>query len=179
MIQIYEQYTIKYIIVLNPVKSKLMCFHAVYSDKPYITLCGKPIDVVDNDLHLGNRIYNNIYTQCSNSMISDLYRCSNQVKTSFRMCDGFTLSNLHFTFCNSFYGIELYNFYKAPLENVYTAWRKCMRVIFCLPNATQNYIISLLDCNIMKRLDRRIVKLIYNNLHMNNSTVQAIANSSE
>ena len=73
---------------------------------------------ISNSVHLGNRIYNNIYTQCSNSMISDLYRRSNQVKTSFKMCDSFTLSNLHSTFCNSFYGIELYNFNKAPLKNV-------------------------------------------------------------
>ena len=43
----------------------------------YITLCGKPVDVVDNDVHIGNRIYNYIYTQCTNSKISDLYRGSN------------------------------------------------------------------------------------------------------
>ena len=63
----------------NPVKLKLMCFNYVSSDKPYITLCGKP---VDNDLHLGNCIYNYIYTQCSNSMISDFYRANNPVKSS-------------------------------------------------------------------------------------------------
>ena len=50
------------------------------------------VDVVDNDLHLGNRIYNNIYTQCSNSMKSDFYLQSNQVKASFRMCDSFTFN---------------------------------------------------------------------------------------
>ena len=69
MIQICEQYALEYSIVFNPVKSKLMCFNYVSSDKPYLTLCGKPVDVVDNYLHLGNRIYNNIYIQCSNSMI--------------------------------------------------------------------------------------------------------------
>ena len=66
-----------------------MCFNAA-SDKPYLILCGKHVDVVDNDLHLGNRIYNHIYTQCSSSMISDFYRHSNQVKASFKMCDSFT-----------------------------------------------------------------------------------------
>ena len=79
MIQICQQYAMEYSIVFNPVKSKLMCFNYVSSDKPYLTLCGKPFDVVDNDLHLGNRIYNKIYTQCSNSMISDFYRRNNQV----------------------------------------------------------------------------------------------------
>ena len=52
-----------------------------------------------------------------------------------------------------------------------------MRVIFCLPNTTHNYIISHLDYNIMERLDRRLVKYIYNLLHTNNSTVQSIVNS--
>ena len=52
-----------------------------------------------------------------------------------------------------------------------------MRVIFCLPNITHNYIISHLDYNIMERLDRRLVKFIYNLLYMNNSTVQSIVNS--
>ena len=33
-----------------------MCFNSVSSDNPYITLCGKPVDVVHNDLYLGNRI---------------------------------------------------------------------------------------------------------------------------
>ena len=52
-----------------------------------------------------------------------------------------------------------------------------MRVIFCLPNTTHNYIISHLDYNIMERLDFRLVKFIYNLLHTNNSTVQSIVNS--
>ena len=47
IIQICEQYAMKYCIVFNPAKSKLMCFNSVSSDKPYITLCDKP---VDNDL---------------------------------------------------------------------------------------------------------------------------------
>ena len=42
---------------------------------------------------------------------------------------------------------------------------------------THNYIISHLDYNIMERLDRRLVKYIYNLLHTNNSTVQSIVNS--
>ena len=52
-----------------------------------------------------------------------------------------------------------------------------MRITFCLPNTTHNYIISHLDYNIMERLDRRLVKYIYNLLHANNSTVQSIVNS--
>ena len=81
-----------------------MCFNYVSSGKPYITLCGKPVD-----LHLGNRILNNVFTQCSNSVISDFYRRSNQVKSCFRMCDSFNLSNLHSKLYNNFYCIEFYN----------------------------------------------------------------------
>ena len=52
-----------------------------------------------------------------------------------------------------------------------------MRVIYCLPNTTNTYIISHLDYNIMERLDRRLVKYIYNLLHTNDSSVQSIVNS--
>ena len=52
-----------------------------------------------------------------------------------------------------------------------------MCIIFCLPNTTHNYIISHLDYNIMERLERRLVRYIYNLLHMNNSTVQSTVNS--
>ena len=47
----------------------------------------------------------------------------------------------------------------------------------CLPNTTHNYNISHVDYNIMERLDRRLVKFIYNILHTNNSPVQSIVNS--
>ena len=52
-------------------------------------------------------------------MIMDYYRRSNQVKANFKMCANFNLSNLHSTFCNSFYDIELYSF-KKSLYKMYT-----------------------------------------------------------
>ena len=52
-----------------------------------------------------------------------------------------------------------------------------MRVIFCLPYTTHNYIISHLYYYIRVRLDHRLVKFIYTILHTNNSTVQSIVNS--
>ena len=117
MIQICEQYAMEYYNVFNPVKSK--CFNSVSSDKPYLILCGKPVYVVDNYLYFGNRIYNNIYTQCSHSMISDFYRCSNLVKASFRMCDSFTLSNLHSTFCNSFMALNYITLIRLHYKCIY------------------------------------------------------------
>ena len=83
---------------------------------------------------------------------------------------------MHSSFCNSFYDIEFYKFKKAPLINVYTAWRKCMRVIFCRLNTTHNYIISNLYYDIVERLHRRLVKFIYNLLHTNNVIGQSIVN---
>ena len=47
----------EYSIVFNPVKSKLICFNSVSSEKPYLTLCGKPVDVIDNDLQSSNKLY--------------------------------------------------------------------------------------------------------------------------
>ena len=116
-----------------------------------------------------------MYTQCSNSMISDFYQRSNQVKSSIRMCDSFTLSNLHSTFCNSFYGIELYNFNKAPFKK-YIQHGVNVCALYFVRLIPLISILFLIKITILWRdltVDL-LIKFIYNILHTNNSTVQSI-----
>ena len=76
----------------------VMCLLILFILACHIILCGDPVDVVDNDLLLGNCIYKNTYTQSSKSMISNFYRRSNQVKISFRMINGIKLNRFAFDF---------------------------------------------------------------------------------
>ena len=65
-----------------------------------------------------------MYTQCLNSMISDFYQRSNQVKASFRMCECFTLA-----ICI----LLLYNFNNAPLKmNILHGVNVCELYFVCL-----------------------------------------------
>ena len=139
MISICESYAKDYSILFNPKKSKLLCFNPSTVMKPQVYLCEKLVEVVESEIHLGNHIYNNIYTKNVDGTVSDFYRRSNQIISSFRMCDSFTLNDLHSTYCTSFYGVELYNFNELYINKIYTAWRKCTRLIFRLPNRAHNF----------------------------------------
>ena len=177
MINICEMYAIEFDIIFNPKKSKLLCFNTVSNIKPTVMLSGKTIVIVETELHLGNRLYSNIYTKNSHEMVANFYRRSNNVISNFRMCDSITLNNLHSSYCTSFYGIELYNFSEDYMNDIYVAWRKCIRRIFKIPNTSHNFIVSKLNYCIINRLDSRLTKFIYNMLHSNNIVVQSIVKS--
>ena len=177
MISICESYAKDYSILFNPKKSKLLCFNSSTVMKPQVYLCEQLVDVVESEIYLGSRIYNNIYTKNVDEIVSDLYRRSNQIRSSFRMCDSFTLNDLHSTYCTSFYGVELYNFNELYINKIYTAWRKCTRLIFRLPNRAHNCIVSNIDYCIITRLDLRLAKYIHNLIHNSNAVVRSIVTS--
>ncbi len=177
MISICETYATEYSIMFNPNKSKLLCFNPCIDVIPSVMFCNKIVEVVDSELHLGNRIYSNIYKKNSEEMVSDFYRRSNQVRANFRMCDSVTLNNLHSTYCTSYYGIELYNFNEDYIQEIYVAWRRCIRLVFRLPPRAHNFIVSNLSYCITERLDRRLAKYVYNLLHSSNDVVKSIITS--
>ena len=43
------------------VAHSLLCFNPCITTKPNVVLCGKSVEVVNDDMHLGNRIYTIIY----------------------------------------------------------------------------------------------------------------------
>ena len=70
------------------------------------------------------------------------------------------LKHIFSTYCESFYGCELFNFTKPYMSKLYISWRKIIRYIFLLSPRTHNYIVyNLWNC-IMGRLDRRLCKYI-------------------
>ena len=76
------------------------------------------------------------------------------------MCDSITLNHLHDTYCTSMYGCELLQHNAKYMFQLYVAWRKSIRRVFCLPSQTHNYIVLNLGGCIVERLDRRLTKYI-------------------
>ena len=135
--------------------------------KPVVYLCDAIVDVVDSEMFLGNKLYNNIYKTKIDELVCDFKRRSNHIIHKFSMCD-------------SFCGCELFNFTKPYniMSKLYISWRKIIRYIFRLSPRTHNYIVSnlyycIINC-IIGRLDRRLCTYIYNLLHCENITVQQI-----
>ena len=123
--------------------------------KPVVYLCDAIVDVVDSEMYLGNKLYNNIYKTQIDELVCDFERRSNHIIHTFYMCDSFTLKHIFSTYCESFYGCELFNFMKPYMSKLYISWRKIIRYIFRLSPRT-NYIVSNLGNCIIGRLDRRL-----------------------
>ena len=100
MIFICEQYAKEYEIMFNPNKSKLLCYNLISEFIPSVKLCGQYIEVVSDEIHLGNHnIYNDIYRNNISEFVGDFYRRSNHIFSNFIMCDSITLNHLHATYC--------------------------------------------------------------------------------
>ena len=174
MIAICEDYANEYSILFNPKKSKLLCYNMFADEMPVIKLCNHVVEVVDNEVYLGSRIYNDIYTSNIDEYVCDFERRSNHVIHNFAMCDSVTLSRIFSSHCESFYGCELFNHSKPYMSKLYVSWRKIIRHIFHLHPWTHNYIVANLGNCVIERLDRRICKFIYKLLHSENVFVQQV-----
>ena len=145
-------------LLFNPKQSKLLCYYMLLDVKPVVYLCDDIVDVVDSEMYLGNKVYNNIYKTKIDKLVCDFERRSNHIIHTFSMCDSFTLNHIFYTYCERFYGCELFNFMKP---NCIFHGEKIIRYIIRLSPRAHNYIVSNLGNCIIGRLDRRLCKYIY------------------
>ena len=139
-----------------------------------VKLCNQLVQVVDSEVYLGSRIYNNVYKMPSDEIVCDFEIRSNHVVHNFKMCDSQTLCRIFSSHCESFYGCEILNYNMSYMSNLYVSWRKIIRHIFRLPQRTHNFIVSNIGNCVIVRLDRRLCKFIYNLLHNDNLVVKQI-----
>ena len=77
MIGICEEYVSEVDILINPKKSKLLCYIMLLYVKPVVYLCDAIVDVVDSEMYLGNKLYNHIYKANIDELVFDFERRSN------------------------------------------------------------------------------------------------------
>ena len=77
----------------------------------YYVYCYATIDVVDSEMYLGNKLYNNIYKTKIDELVCDFERLSNNIIHN--------LKHILSTYCESFYGCELFNYEFLFVKIVY------------------------------------------------------------
>ena len=92
MIKICEDYAFEFDIMFNPKKSKLMCYNMLSDTKPIIKLCNQLVQVVDSEVYLRSKIYNNVYKMSSDDIVCDFER--RYVVHNFKMRDSQTLCRI-------------------------------------------------------------------------------------
>ena len=107
--------------MFNPKKSKLMCYNMLLDTKPIIKLCNQLVQVVDSEVYLGSRTYNNVYKMSSDEIVCDFGRRSNHVVHNFKMCDSQTLCRIFSSHCECFYGCEILHYNMSYMSNLYVS----------------------------------------------------------
>ena len=129
MVTICESYAEQYKILFNPQKSKLMCFNVRCMDFQ-LRLCGKTVNIVQNETYLGNYIGNDIVDRGITQSACSFLQKTNHIVAEFSMLDSYSLCKLHSTYCMSLYGSELWNYNSRYVEQIFVSWRKAMRKVF-------------------------------------------------
>ena len=159
--------------IVNPRKSKLMCFN-VNADNLDITLCGEKVIYVNSETYLGVSLNSDITDRAITQAVCSFYQKSNHVIANYSMLDSFSRCKLHTSFCMSLYGSELWNYNSRYVEEIVVAWRKTMRKLFRLPYRTHNYIVCGITEDISIKLHRRLTKFLYSMIHSDNDTVKVM-----
>ncbi len=174
MISICEKYAKDYDILYNAKKSKLICFNVENPKTITITLCNKPVEIVDNVIYLGNFIGVDVCNRNVESIVQNFWYKHNCMKGSFNMVNSQTLNRLHSTYCLNFYGSELFNYNCNYVNKVYVAWRKAVRQVYRIDNRTHNYIVYGLSDNIEVKLHRKLAKYIISIIYSDNQYVSSL-----
>ena len=103
MVSICETYDTEYQLLFNPSKSKLMYFNISHENFS-VKLCGKEMLLVSHETYLGNFIGSDIFDRAITQSVCAFNQRSNH--------------KLHFNYCMSLYGCELWNYNSRYISDI-------------------------------------------------------------
>jgi hypothetical protein len=165
MLNTASQFSVKYDIKFNASKSKLLLFDKHNKDTAGIASVVFNNQILvssDVEKHLGNFLGKDCGNKAIKHSIGDFYARFNAMYSKFKMCTHEIKYKLFKSFCMPLYGCVLWNFSNKVIETFYTAWRKCIRTLFGIPQRTHCNLLPYI-CNdqpVDLALDKRIVKFV-------------------
>ena len=169
MLQICEEFSIEFDIMFNPGKSKMLIFNG-RNDIPPLMMNNAVIPISSTEKHLGNVIGENGTERRIIKAVNELYISSNRISSEFSCMNIETRYFLFKTYCHSFYGSQLFDYSRDSIEDLFIAWRKCVRNLLCLPYRTHCALIPEIidDPNISNQLHKRVLRFVNSCLKSNN-----------
>ena len=113
-----------------------------------MTLCGKPVEIVDSVQYLGSYVSRDTCDRNIESVIQDFWYKHNCMRANFNMLNSYALNKFHSTYCMNIYGSELLSYNSKYVNKLYVSWRKAMRQLFHIDYRTHNYIKMLVHCEL-------------------------------
>jgi len=179
----YEKKTIWYFcnsaidfdICFNASKSKMLYF-GNYTKVNVFKLCGKDIEIVTHEKHLGNLIGKNTLEKQIQQNVNDLYSNVNMLMAQFSSASIDTKYRLFKSFCMSVYSSQLWDFSSTMCEKFFVAWRKCIRRLLSISPRTHSVLLHLicLDIQVDVQLHLQFLKFMTSCIKSDNVCVKII-----
>ena len=155
MLAVCDRFATEYDVLFNASKSKCVYLysksrfnsplHRYDVSKLNFTINNYDIEFVDSYKHLGHVISNTFSDDVDiGEKRSTFIGQANNVLCYFAKLSSNVKWRLFFTYCNSFFGSELWRLDNACIEDICTAWRKGIRRIWTLPYNTHSRYLPLL-----------------------------------
>lgn len=141
LLSVCEDFSHDYELMFNSIKSKTVVFSSKQNHNMFV-LNGKDIEIVQKELHLGNYFGANSFQLQVAKNVKDLYVKFNLLLAQFSNSNVDTKYKLFKSFCMSVYGSQLWNFESNVCNSFYTAWRKCVKRLFRLPQRTHSCLLN-------------------------------------
>lgn len=177
MLQICTEFAYEFHMMFNSMKSKHVLFSAGQQDISVgeeIELGGSKIESVANEHHLGNLVGPNTHAKMIDEAICTMYQRTNTLLALFKHSLSFIKYELYKIFALCLYGSPLWDFSHKDVSVCYTAWRKCMRRIWDLPNRTHCDLLHVIadDLPIEVQLHKRFMHFMHGVLNSKNYCVR-------
>lgn len=106
-----------------------------------IPFCGVEVPLSFEGLHLGNLLGASTRQKSVHNSAVDLQRKTNVLLSRFSFCTPDVRYKLFKAQCVTAYGSQLWDFQSDFVQEYFTAWRKCVRRIWALPNMSHRYLL--------------------------------------
>ena len=183
MLKICDNYAKEFNVAFNAKKSKCLIVSSHQSNRkfscpvPHFYVGGNVIEIVNKWPHLGHIITDRLSDDIDvdsrrNSLIGQI----NNVLCYFHNLDSVTKTKLLKSYCSSFYGCELWDFWDGGVDKFSKAWRQGQRSVWKLPFDTHRRFLPLI-CNsipIEDEICRRFLNFIHSCIISGNELIKFV-----
>ena len=160
MLRVASSFSVEFKISFNASKSKLLVFGDKEGGDILVHFEGVILRPSESEIHLGTVLGESSMKKKIKVGVNDLYNRTNLLLSQFRFASRHVKYRLFKSHCMSLYGYQGWDLSFQGLEDIYVAWRKCVRNLLGLPYRTHCYLLPLLlgDLPIQSQLEKRFVK---------------------
>lgn len=177
---ICEKYANKYDVMFNGKKSMLIIYKCtrVRPPDPNITINNVKVPRVDEVIHLGHHLSEDIYKFDTSKCVSDFNKQCNMFFAHFKHANSHIRNILFHKYCTSFYGSQVLPMFDKCINNMYTAWRIAIRRVWRVPWTTHCILLPhLAECmDIELWFSKRCIRFLEMSLKSKNRLVRTITN---